>query len=131
LLGNPADPAIKMFTTMRGLALRKTHADVFEKGDYITLRVSGAYARNIVAFARTYRKEWIIAVAPRLLTSVVKYGQLPLGTIWKNTQIEIRRHNFPPSFTNIFTEQTFATGGRINLEQILAGFPIALLYGKI
>jgi (1->4)-alpha-D-glucan 1-alpha-D-glucosylmutase len=131
MLAAISDPSIKMFTIVKALALRNTMKDVFEEGDYVPLRVAGPYARNLIAFARMRRKRWVIALAPRLLTGVVEYQQLPLGAVWRDTQIEIRRSSFPAIFTDAFTGRTLTSAKRINVADILERFPLGLLAGEL
>jgi (1->4)-alpha-D-glucan 1-alpha-D-glucosylmutase len=130
MLASISNPSIKMFTIMQGLALRNTMKDVFEEGDYVPLRVLGPQAMNLAAFARTRNKRWAIAVAPRFLTKVVKYEQLPLGAAWQNTQVEIRRSSFPAGFKDAFTGRVLASGKYMNVADILEHFPLGLLAGQ-
>jgi (1->4)-alpha-D-glucan 1-alpha-D-glucosylmutase len=130
ILGTISNPSIKMFTILKALDLRNTMKDVFEEGDYVPLRVAGPYARNLIAFARTRRKRWAIVLAPRLLTGLVEFQQLPIGPVWQNTQIEIRRSSFPPAFTDAFTDGTLTSSKRMNVAEILKSFPLGLLTGK-
>jgi (1->4)-alpha-D-glucan 1-alpha-D-glucosylmutase len=131
MLAEISGPSIKMFTILHAMNVRDTMKDVLEEGDYVPLRAVGPYAMNVIAFARIKNKRWVIAIAPRFLTRVVHYGQLPLGTLWRNTQIEIRRNSFPPTFTDAFTGRTLASAKRMNISEILADFPLGLLTGAV
>ena len=46
------DGRIKLFVTQRLLRFRREHPDLFLKGSYISLTVTGTHADSCVAFAR-------------------------------------------------------------------------------
>ena len=48
----PADGALKLLVTMRALAHRRRHRELYERGAYLPLAVEGPGARHVVAFAR-------------------------------------------------------------------------------
>jgi (1->4)-alpha-D-glucan 1-alpha-D-glucosylmutase len=51
----PADGTLKLLVTMRALAHRRRHRDLYERGSYLPLAAEGPRARQIVAFARVAR----------------------------------------------------------------------------
>jgi (1->4)-alpha-D-glucan 1-alpha-D-glucosylmutase len=85
LVGTWADGRIKMFLTQRVLQFRREHIELFQRGEYLPLRASGALADCCVGFARRLEDEWIIVIAPRLSFRV---GFPPVGELWKDTAIE-------------------------------------------
>ena len=80
------DGRIKLFLTQRVLRFRREHADLFQRGEYLPLRVSGIFAECCVGFVRHLPDEWIAVIAPRLSSRV---GFLPVGELWKGTAIEL------------------------------------------
>ena len=48
----PADGALKLLVTIRALAHRRRHRDLYERGAYLPLVAKGPGARHVVAFAR-------------------------------------------------------------------------------
>ena len=126
-----SEPSIKMFTILRAMAVRNAMKEVFEEGDYVPLRAIGPYAMNVIAFARIKNKRWVMAAVPRFLTRVVQYEQLPLGAVWRNTQIEIRRHSFPAAFTDAFTGRALTSGKLVNVADIFESFPLGLFTGEL
>jgi (1->4)-alpha-D-glucan 1-alpha-D-glucosylmutase len=86
LLRNWPDGRIKMFLTQRALYFRNQHVDLFQRGNYLPLRVAGPSADSCIAFARQLDGQWIIVIAPRLSSRV---GFPPIGGWWKETAIEL------------------------------------------
>jgi (1->4)-alpha-D-glucan 1-alpha-D-glucosylmutase len=80
------DGRIKLFLTQRVLRLRREHADLFERGEYVPVRVSGTFAECCVSFARQLDNKWIVVMAPRISSRV---GFPPVGELWKDTAIEL------------------------------------------
>jgi len=85
LLYNWPDGRIKMFLTQRALRFRRERADLFRRGEYLPLRVSGPLMECCVSFARQLAGKWIVVIAPRLSSRV---GFPPVGELWKETAIE-------------------------------------------
>jgi (1->4)-alpha-D-glucan 1-alpha-D-glucosylmutase len=126
LLGRWTDGAVKLFAMAQGLRLRKKYPKVFLEGDYAPLNSSG----SVVAFARRFDDQAVVAVAPRLITNVSGFESgsgFPLGAIWKGTDLDLGEFAGYP-FNNAFTGQKLeAENGRAPLEKLFAHFPVALL----
>ncbi|MGZ4966964.1 MAG: malto-oligosyltrehalose synthase, partial [Chthoniobacterales bacterium] len=86
LLSSWTDGRIKLFVTQRLLRFRREHPDLFAKGNYVPLTVSGTHAESVVAFARAHENQWVIVVVPRLSSRV---GFPPIGERWQDTAIEL------------------------------------------
>jgi (1->4)-alpha-D-glucan 1-alpha-D-glucosylmutase len=80
------DGRIKMFLTQRVLRFRREHADLFQRGEYLPLHVSGTFTDCCVSFARQLADKWIVVIAPRLSSRV---GFPPIGQLWKDTVTEL------------------------------------------
>src|SRR5437870_2910330 len=85
LVRNWPDGRIKMFLTQQVLQFRREHVDLFRRGEYLPLAVSGTLAESCVSFARVLAGKWIVVIAPRLSSRV---GFPPVGELWKDTAIE-------------------------------------------
>ena len=59
--------------------------DLFRRGEYLPLRVSGPLMECCISFARQLAGKWIVVIAPRLSSRV---GFPPVGELWKETAIE-------------------------------------------
>ncbi len=118
---------IKLFLIWTGMQTRKAMSNLFEEGEYIPLRTSGAFARHILAFARMDKKNCSITVAPRLFRKVAPDGSMPLGkSAWKDTSILLPRR-IKGSFGNVMTGEDIEFERHINVADVLETFPVALL----
>jgi (1->4)-alpha-D-glucan 1-alpha-D-glucosylmutase len=129
LLFTMADGRVKLYTIMCGLRLRNMMREVFESGRYIPLRVSGKYARNILAFARVHKGRWVAAIVGRFFTGLVDTGQMPLGTVWAETAIELPGAKYPHTWINAFTDENVRYEKIIPVGQMLAKYPAGLFWG--
>jgi (1->4)-alpha-D-glucan 1-alpha-D-glucosylmutase len=125
---NWPDGRIKMFLTNRLLRFRREHFDLFRRGNYLPVAVTGEFADCCISFARELDGEWIVVLAPRLASRV---GFPPIGEKWKDTAIEL-----PEAFTlgkgrDIFTglEVPF-DNRRLNVSDALSILPFAALIGR-
>jgi (1->4)-alpha-D-glucan 1-alpha-D-glucosylmutase len=130
LLATRTDGRIKLFLTYQLLQVRKAHQDLFQKGDYIPLEVTGALNEHIIAFGRSFNGQMAIAIAPRFLVGLVQPGELPLGqAIWKDTCIQLPQ-SAPLSWTNAITSQFLRSTALLSVGEALQHFPVALAIGQ-
>lgn len=121
------DGRIKLFLTAQTLAARQQYKEVFQLGEYIPLEVLGTHRDRIIAFARRYGSQAIIAIAPRFLTSMITPGTWPLGAaLWADTQLEIPDW-LTADWQNLLTSQTLTSTGNLDLGEIFSDLPVALL----
>lgn len=66
LAANIADPRCKLFLHVRTLQVRRRDPELFERGDYLPLKVAGRRASHLCAFARRLENRLAIVIAPRL-----------------------------------------------------------------
>ncbi|MBD3882195.1 malto-oligosyltrehalose synthase [Phormidium tenue FACHB-886] len=130
LLKTPEDGRIKMFLTYRALQVRQNHRELFQRGGYEKLTVLGSLKAHVVAFARDLGDTRVIAIVPRLLTSLIKEGEYPFGEqVWHETRIVQ-----PPGSSSVWqdamTGREIQGGDTLWLREILTHFPVALLVGK-
>ncbi len=118
---------IKLFLTWKGIQTRKAMSNLFEEGEYIPLRTSGAFARHIVAFARSDTKNCSLTIAPRLYRKVTPDGSIPFArAAWKDTSILLPRR-IKGSFTNVMTGEDIEFEQHLDVADVLETFPVALL----
>jgi (1->4)-alpha-D-glucan 1-alpha-D-glucosylmutase len=119
-----ADGSIKMFLIWKALRFRRDHIDLFQRGDYIPIEVSGSQSKSIIAFARRNGEQWAVAVVPRLCSRVTRPGKPPIGAaVWGDTCL------FLPSGCPMELHDIF-TGKPVNspaLSTIFSDFPFSLL----
>jgi len=131
LLHNWMDGRIKLFVTAKALEFRRSHAELFLKGDYVALEAGGRMLQHVCAFMRIYKREALLVAVPRFTTAIAEAGSFPLGAnIWGKSRL-----NLPPGgarqWTNILTGERIKSGAgaqAILLSNIFSQFPVALLH---
>jgi (1->4)-alpha-D-glucan 1-alpha-D-glucosylmutase len=127
LLLNPANGKVKMFITYKALHVRNENLQVFNNGNFIPLEVKGKFKNNIIAFARKFEENFVITVAPRFLTNIVKENELPVGNnYWGDTYINLSNFN-SQAFKNNFTGEEFTNKDKVFIGEIFKNFPFALI----
>jgi (1->4)-alpha-D-glucan 1-alpha-D-glucosylmutase len=125
----------KLYLTWRILQFRRQHEELFRRGDYLPLRVSGEHSTNLCAFARRYQGELIVTIAPRLYLRLLGQRELqPFGEeVWENTRVELPRDYTGGGLRNILDgcELPLDKQGEragIRAAAALAHFPVAVLH---
>jgi (1->4)-alpha-D-glucan 1-alpha-D-glucosylmutase len=130
LLADPGDGRCKLFLTHRALRARAAQPSVFQYGEYLPLSVEGPRRESVLAFARSFGRNWCIAVAPRFLASFVPEGRSPLGrSLWGDTRIKIPGEAPAVWVDSVSGEELLAEGGFLAVGEALGRFPAALLSG--
>jgi (1->4)-alpha-D-glucan 1-alpha-D-glucosylmutase len=129
VLANLADGRAKLWTTHRTLQLRQKEHELFRRGEYTVLEVSGDRQENVIAYMRGDANRNVIVVLPRFACSLMKgKPDLPLGSAWGNDQVKV-----PVAagerYKNVFTGETVVIPEKqtLPLSALLGSFPIALL----
>jgi (1->4)-alpha-D-glucan 1-alpha-D-glucosylmutase len=133
LLERCEDGRIKLYLIFRVLNYRRKNREVFERGEYLPLEAQGAKARHLCAFARRANGRSVIAVAPRLIATLVPGPELsPLGEpAWLDTFL-VLPEGAGGRFRNVVNDQELDAVERqgrrgIRLAELFAGAPVALL----
>jgi (1->4)-alpha-D-glucan 1-alpha-D-glucosylmutase len=117
---------VKLFTIRRALDARSRHKDLFDVGDYIPLRVAGSHRDNVLAYARRKDNQWAVAIAPRLLASLIKAGELPLGQgVWRDTSVELPE-DAPGAWRNVLTGELIDARRALPIAEAFRHFPLGL-----
>jgi len=114
LAANPLQDEMKLFVTCKGLEFRKANRDLFARGEYLPLRISGACAANVCVFARHLDDRWALVVAPRWMSQV---------SDWADTQVELPQGS-PTGWCDVLTGLIPAD---FRIANLLREFPVALL----
>lgn len=131
VLSTKEDGRIKIFLMWKALTVRKDFSVLFQKGNYLALEVHGAFKDNVVAFARTYEKQFVITVAPRFFTEIISEDELPMGEkIWKDTAL-VLNDKFTQEMKNRITGKIVSLQKCIYLAHVLEDFPVCLLCSSI
>ena len=120
---------IKMHVSQRGLRFRQDNGALLLKGAYLPLEVTGAHRDCAIAFARRYRGDWVVVIAPRF---TVRLGGRASGSLaargWKDTSVSLPKEAQGQWINTLNREQiSISETGEIKLEKLLEHFPVALL----
>jgi (1->4)-alpha-D-glucan 1-alpha-D-glucosylmutase len=146
LLAAWPDARLKLFLTWRSLQFRRQHDELFLRGNYVPLNVSGNRAEHVCALARERDGRWAVAVVPRLTIEAWREARprgpgmasgtaaWPLAGWWSETWVRLPLQT-PSEWRHIVSGawvRSAATEGTDRLmavEEIFASFPVALLEG--
>ena len=135
LIENLHDGQIKLYLIWKTLALRREHERLFRDGDYLPLKLHGAKAEHVCAFARRYGGATLLVLVPRLLGGLTEdSGRLPVGqAVWGDSWLELPADCTAGQWVDALTGEAVDTqalegGNGIALAQVFADFPYALLF---
>jgi (1->4)-alpha-D-glucan 1-alpha-D-glucosylmutase len=121
---------IKMLVTQRGLRFRQQNGALLLKGAYTPLEVTGAHRDCVIAFARRYRGDWAVVIAPRFTVRLGGQASGLLGTRgWKDTRVLLPKEA-PWRWMNTLSGEQLTAAfetGEINLDKLFEKIPVALL----
>jgi malto-oligosyltrehalose synthase len=135
-----ADPRCKLFLHARVLELRRRDPELFQRGEYLPLQVTGRRAPHLCAFARRLDGRLAVVLAPRLylkLMGAESAGaegppRLPLGAeVWGDTAVRLPSDTAAPLRGVLDGAQVPRNSGggppAISAASALQSFPVALL----
>ena len=131
LMKNPESGALKLHVIVKTLCARRQNPDLFQKGDYLPLKVRGPKSDHLVAFLRRFQGQSLLVAAPRLIAGLMEGGETPpIGEkVWADTSACLPSWGCSRRFRNIFTneilEQPSAEPG-IPIARLLASYPVGL-----
>ncbi|MDY7000434.1 MAG: malto-oligosyltrehalose synthase [Thermodesulfobacteriota bacterium] len=126
LLANPADGRVKLFLIWRCLTLRRSLPLVFERGDFLRLKVEGRRKKHVLALARREKRQWVVCAVPRFTASLADEGGAPVAGVWEDTALILPRHA-PARWRDAITGREVDSSHRLPLAELLAEFPVAVL----
>jgi (1->4)-alpha-D-glucan 1-alpha-D-glucosylmutase len=128
LLADWQDGKVKLHLTRVLLHLRRLHPKLFARGSYHVLESKGTRRDHVVAIARHYRREWVVAVVPRQMIDVVGPARFPIGErAWGHTAIRLPRFATGEIVDVVTGCPITAQGGRIRLDACLSLLPVSVL----
>jgi (1->4)-alpha-D-glucan 1-alpha-D-glucosylmutase len=127
LLATREDGRIKLYLIHAALVARKKYAEVFQRGSYLPLTVSGIHKNHVIAAARRYRQAWTITVVPRFLTGLVEADAVPIGqAVWSDTNVLLPARA-PKAWANALTGEKIESDKTLPMARLCNRFPVALL----
>jgi maltooligosyltrehalose synthase len=115
------------------LAYRRSHADLFRKGDYLPIISEGSKKDHLCAFARRYQNEKCLVIAPRFFSKLAGREGFSLGKeVWDDTKILLPDGMFQREASNLFTGERLhpQTEGKktfLLAREVFSRFPVALM----
>jgi (1->4)-alpha-D-glucan 1-alpha-D-glucosylmutase len=124
------DGRVKQAMIHRVLALRSQNQELFARGGYHPLDVTGPLAEHVVAFARSYADAHCIAIVPRL-TAALLAGDDTIAIqaeAYQGTELQLPRELARTCMRSVFDDAVIGPlDNRVLISDVLAAFPIALL----
>jgi malto-oligosyltrehalose synthase/4-alpha-glucanotransferase len=121
------DARIKLWLTHTLYNMRKQAVDLFEKGDYIPVKVKGEYKDNIIAYARKYQQKTIVVVAALHIAQLCQSQQKDINEIdWKGTCI-VLPSNVKGEVENLLLGSKTGVSKEIGIQKLFSEVPFALL----
>ncbi|MBD8554017.1 malto-oligosyltrehalose synthase [Rhizobium sp. CFBP 8762] len=118
--------ALKQRVVAKGLKLRGESPDIFDRGDYIALVVTGTRRDHIVAFARVYEGKRVIVAVPRLTLGLLQNEQTLGGDqFWGDTAISLPVGE--GELRNIMTGEEMDGTAELRVSDLLKACPVAIL----
>ncbi|MDP9268207.1 MAG: malto-oligosyltrehalose synthase [Acidobacteriota bacterium] len=131
LLRGYHDGRAKLWTTMRALAFRRDHKELFSAGAYRPLYGSVEKVEHLIAFLRTHEKDSALVAVPRFSHTLMR-GEMraPLGDDWGAAELALPP-GAAPEFENVLTGEIVRQSPARSLlcRELFARFPVALLRG--
>ncbi|RCH55399.1 4-alpha-glucanotransferase [Mucilaginibacter hurinus] len=119
---------IKLWLAKKLFELRKQHAGLFEKGDYIPLKVKGKHKEHVMAFARAYRNTYVVTIVPLHVAALMSDNLHPDEIDWHNTRVILPDY-MQGEYTNLLTAKKLS-GNEIMLKNGLGAFPVGIVKGE-
>jgi (1->4)-alpha-D-glucan 1-alpha-D-glucosylmutase len=133
LLHEWEDGMIKLYLTCKALGCRRENRELFERGEYVPLEVTGDRARNICAFARRMSGKGVVVVAPRFMATLIpEPDKVPCGEeVWGGSFLVLPEGS-GAKYRNVLTGEVVTVGdgsGRpvLSLAKLFADVPVAFL----
>ncbi len=115
---------LKLWITWLTLQERMNHENLFLKGSYVPLKVSGEFEKNIIAFYRNFSDEHLIVVLP------LNTAGLPDGFSWENTQIELPA-SAPSKWINRITNEQLVANKTLKTKEVFGVIPFGILASSV
>jgi (1->4)-alpha-D-glucan 1-alpha-D-glucosylmutase len=132
LATHPDDGCIKTYILWQSLQLRKRLPELFQKGMYVPLNVSGAKSKHVITFMRQLDELSVVVAVPRLCTQLTRGElRLPVGEeAWGDCEIQLPDVH-PLYYRDAFTgmEQD-SSHGTLRIATVFGSLPFALLEAR-
>jgi (1->4)-alpha-D-glucan 1-alpha-D-glucosylmutase len=124
----------KLYLIYKALCYRREKRALFERGEYLPLEAMGEKAEYVCAFARRIGNERTIVAVPRFFTSLINQPKgLPFGReVWGESRLIVSIAEHGARYRNIFTDEImtaeeYRDATALNLSELFASFPVAMI----
>jgi maltooligosyltrehalose synthase len=105
--------------------------DLYQGEEMIELALVDPDNRRAVDYARRHDGELLIFACGRLFASLgLEVGALPTGAVWGDSAVELSFLAAHRRMTDVLTGTSFDLDPQRPLPQLLAHFPVAMLYSE-
>ncbi|MFC2021212.1 malto-oligosyltrehalose synthase [Chloroflexota bacterium] len=131
ILTSQRDGRIKLFLIWRALNMRLGHPELFQRGEYIPVDITGGMSENICAFIRQWGDRYALTVAPRFFTRITAPGKMVPDKSKLADVALVLPDDMPRDWQDVFTGRRLKVPPslRLGLNTVLDSFPVALLQG--
>ena len=132
MLNNWREGRLKLYLTKEALHFRRSHRDLFLRGEYLPLESAGDHRESVCSFARHFKDQWSITVVPRLVSKLGDEMAFPLGeSVWGTSGLVLPT-GAPANWINAFTGQSLLASAsrrkrKLPVSEIFSTLPFALL----
>jgi (1->4)-alpha-D-glucan 1-alpha-D-glucosylmutase len=120
------DGRIKLALVSALLRCRRRHADLFRHGGYEPIAID---SQHLIAFARRNGNQACVVIAGRLFARLMRDSSFYDGAaLWSDLRVEAR--DLPARLTNVLTGQAFSSAAGLDMGEVLADLPVAVLIGQ-
>ncbi|QNF34747.1 malto-oligosyltrehalose synthase [Adhaeribacter swui] len=124
---NRNDARLKLWLTRNLLLERRNNADLFAKGKYIPLEVTGEYKAHVFAFARQHLRTWYVVAVPLHLAAISSGETVDLSAIdWKDTKIVLPK-DAPADWQNMLLRTSGKYAHELLVQDLFSVLPVSLL----
>lgn len=122
LLGELESGKIKQYLLKKGLHFRKKEKDLFLKGSYIPLTLSGSKANQAISFLRKTEEKAFITTVGRFFQN----EPYPLKMDWEDTAILLPQEESKAAFKGLFFNEEIE-GNKLYLKDLFQILPVSIL----
>ena len=122
LTANWRDGRIKIALTHRLLRLRRDYAELFRRGSYEPLTVSGPQADHVIAFARTWKRQQLVVAVARHFAPLTDGGRH-----WPTGPNAVVEPTTPANFVDVIGTCRKRRTTELNLVHLLSEMPVCVL----
>ena len=127
---NYATGKIKMYVLFKTLLRRRREKEIFKKGEYLPLALTGICGKNFIAYARILGEDWRIILVPIYVSGIFDNQTLkPKNGSLFDVFIKLPE-DAPTEWDFVFTGQSLFADGKIPLQECISEFPVAILKNR-